>query len=53
MFLARNRKRAVLLFQAPDAESVRQALRHAQTPFDRIWSCAQDSTDFKPVRTED
>jgi hypothetical protein len=40
LFLARNRKRAVLLFQAPDAESVRQAFRHTQTHFDDIWPCA-------------
>lgn len=43
-FLARNGKRAVLLFQAPDAESVRQALRQAQTPFEQIWPCAEVST---------
>ena len=40
VFLARNRKRAVLLFEAPDAESVRQAFRHTQTHFDDIWPCA-------------
>jgi hypothetical protein len=40
LFLARNRKRALLLFQAPDAESVRQAFRHTQTHFDEIWPCA-------------
>jgi hypothetical protein len=40
LFLARNGKRAVLLFQAPDAESVRQAFRHTQTHFDDIWPCA-------------
>jgi len=40
LFLARDRKRAVLLFQAPDAESVRQAFRHTQTHFDDIWPCA-------------
>jgi len=40
LFLARDRKRAVLLFQAPDAESVRQAFRQTQTHFDDIWPCA-------------
>ena len=40
LFLARNRKRAVLLFEAPDAESVRQAFRNTQTHFDDIWPCA-------------
>jgi hypothetical protein len=41
LFLARNCKRAVLLFHAPDAESVRLALRAMEIPFDRIWACAQ------------
>src|SRR5262245_55140331 len=40
LFLASDRKRAVLLFQAPDAESVRQAFRHTQIHFDDIWPCA-------------
>ena len=40
LFLAHNRKRAVLLFQAPDAESVRQAFRNTQTHFDQLWPCA-------------
>jgi hypothetical protein len=33
--LARNRMRAILIFRAPDAESVRLACRCAATPFDR------------------
>jgi Protein of unknown function (DUF4242) len=41
LFLSSNRRRAVLLFQAPDAESVRQAFRHTQTTFDQIWSCEE------------
>jgi hypothetical protein len=41
LFLARNRKRAILLFRAPDAESVRLACRHAQLPFERVWPCRQ------------
>jgi hypothetical protein len=41
VFLAHNRKRAVMLFQAPDAESVRQAFRHTQAHFDQIWPCAE------------
>jgi hypothetical protein len=41
VFLAHDRKRAVLLFQAPDAESVRQAFRHTQAHFDQIWPCAE------------
>jgi hypothetical protein len=41
LFLARNRKRAVLVFRAPDAESVRLACRHAQMPLERVWPCRQ------------
>jgi hypothetical protein len=41
LFLAHNRKRAVLLFQAPDAESVRQAFRNTQTHFEQLWPCAE------------
>jgi len=37
LFLARDRKRAVLVFRAPDAESVRLACRHAGMPFE--WAC--------------
>ena len=44
VFLAHNRKRAVLLFQAPDAESVRQAFRHTEAHFDQIWPCASTRT---------
>ena len=41
IFLAHNRKRAVLLFEAPDAESVRQAFRHTQSHFDQLWPCSE------------
>jgi hypothetical protein len=37
LFLARDRKRAVLVFRAPDAESVRLACRHAGMPFEWGW----------------
>lgn len=39
LFLARDRRRAVLLFRAPDAESVRLACRHVTLPFERVWQC--------------
>jgi hypothetical protein len=39
VFLARDRRRAVLLFRAPDAESVRLACRHLALPFERVWQC--------------
>jgi hypothetical protein len=39
LFIARDRRRAVLLFRAPDAESVRLACRHVTLPFERVWQC--------------
>jgi hypothetical protein len=41
LYLARNRKRAILLLRAPDAESVRLAYRHAAMRFERVWPCGQ------------
>jgi hypothetical protein len=43
-FLACNRTRAVLIFRAPDTESVRLACRHLGMPLERIWSCRQDDS---------
>jgi hypothetical protein len=37
-YVARDRKRMVCEFYAPDAESVREALRSGEVPFDRVWS---------------
>jgi hypothetical protein len=37
-YVARDRKRMVCEFFAPDAESVREALRSGAIPFDRVWS---------------
>jgi hypothetical protein len=39
LFLALNRKRAILVFRAPDAESVRLACHHARMPIERVWPC--------------
>jgi len=44
LFLALNRKRAILVFRAPDAESVRLACHHARMPLERVWSCDQVCT---------
>ncbi len=48
-YVARDRKRMVCEFVAPDAESVREALRSGNIPFDRVWSSevfdAQDYPD--------
>lgn len=37
-YLAADRKRVICDFEAPDAESVRQAMRSAQIQFDRVYS---------------
>jgi hypothetical protein len=36
--LSLDRLRLVCEFEAPDAESVREALRNAGIPFERVWS---------------
>ena len=36
--LALDRLRMVCEFEAPDADSVREALRHAGVPFERVWT---------------
>jgi len=41
-FFARDRARAVLVFLAPDAESVRLACRCAGLDLARVWACAED-----------
>lgn len=38
LYVARNGKRAVLVFRAPDAESVRLAHRQLAISFARMWS---------------
>jgi Nickel responsive protein SCO4226-like len=35
--LSGDRKRMICEFEAPDAESVREALRWAKQTFDRVW----------------
>lgn len=45
-FLARDRRRMICLYQAPDAESVRLAQRQAGMPVERVWA-------FRPVRPGD
>lgn len=37
-FESSDRKRKICLFEGPDAESVREALRSARIGFDRLWS---------------
>jgi hypothetical protein len=50
LFLARDRKRAVLLFRAPDAESVRLACRHLTPPLERVWQCPKPIIRGRPPR---
>ena len=38
LFVARNRKRVVLVFRAPDAESVREVCRRVALPVERLWT---------------
>jgi len=44
-FFSADRKHMICLYQAPDAESVRQAQREAKMPFDAVWA-------FKTIRPE-
>ena len=37
-YLAHDRRRAICEFEAPDAESVREAMRLSGIPYERIWS---------------
>lgn len=37
-YFSRDRKRMICLYEAPDAESVRQAQREAGVPFDDAWA---------------
>jgi hypothetical protein len=40
-FFSADRKRMICLYEAPDAESVRQAQREAGVPFDEAWAFAR------------
>src|SRR5690606_35969213 len=44
-FFAKDRKRMLCLYQAPDAESVRLAQRDARMPMDAVWAFARFSAD--------
>lgn len=36
-YLSKDRKRMICEFEAPDAESIRTAIRNAGLKFDRVW----------------
>lgn len=40
-FFSRDRRRMISLYEAPDAEAVRQAQRDAGMPLDRVWAFRQ------------
>lgn len=42
-FLSLDGQRAVMIFRAPDAESVRLACRGTALPVQRVWTCQQAS----------
>jgi hypothetical protein len=46
LLLARNRKRAHLVFRAPDAESVRLASRFLDVPFEHVRLLSEDHYRF-------
>jgi hypothetical protein len=39
ILIARDGRRAIVIFRAPDAEAVRLACRHARVDVERIWTC--------------
>jgi hypothetical protein len=39
-YVAADRSRCICEFEAPDAESVRQACRSADVPFERVWTAS-------------
>jgi hypothetical protein len=46
--LAIDRRRMVCEFEAPDAESVREAFRTAGIPFERIWTASVYAVEDYP-----
>jgi hypothetical protein len=47
-YLSADRKRLLCEFQAPDAESVREAIRNAELEFDRVWSAQVFAVEAYP-----
>jgi hypothetical protein len=46
-YLSNDRKRMFCEFEAPDADSVREAARSAGVPFDRVWTAQVfDAADY-------
>ena len=51
-YLALDRKRMMCEFEAPDAESVRQALRSSGLTFDRVWTAHVYTAEDYPEHWE-
>lgn len=44
-FESLDRRRKVCVFRAPDVDAMRESLRNAGVPFDRIWAAGQREPD--------
>jgi hypothetical protein len=55
-YISGDKKRVVCEFEAPDAESVREALRTSGMPFERVWNAEvvriEDYPDFLAKREQ-
>jgi hypothetical protein len=50
-YVANDRRRMFCEFEAPDADSVREALRSAGIPFERVWSAqVYDAVDYPELK---
>ena len=50
-YLSSDRRRMVCEFEAPDADSVREALHSAHVPFERVWSAQVfDAGDYPELQ---
>ena len=51
-FESADRRRKICLFEGPDAEALRESLRSARVPFDRVWTAdwrRPDEADLAPA----
>lgn len=51
-FMSGDRRRSVCRFEGADAETVRQAYRYADVPFDRIWTAQIRQAEDADILTE-
>jgi len=49
-FFSRDGRRMLCLYEAPDAESVRDAESQAKVPFNSAWTCVHLQSSFTPTR---